>query len=148
MVLVSCHCLMDVGASARQCDADAFRRGDALRVVDAEAVVDGCREVFWPYQICRWLHTLRVGSANDVAALDSATGEHEREYARIVIASGITVHDWSSSKFTHYHNEGAIEQPTLCEVRNEGCHRLVEHRQVAAAEGIKDIAVVIPSAQS
>src|SRR5262249_23009212 len=88
----SCTCrppreqLSAVPPASGEGDADAFRRFDALGVVDAELAVDGRRDVFGADRARRHVRAAMIARPDHLPAAHAAARHHQGEDARVVVA--------------------------------------------------------------
>ena len=101
--------------------------------VDAESVAEGGVEVRDLYGALGGVHAVFVGSSDNSAAFDSATGHHAAEDAGPMVASAAIVNARRASKFTENDDEGLFEFATSLEVGNERGDRGVHDAETVLA---------------
>ena len=100
-------------------------------MVEAEDVEDGGVEVVDGRDVLDRLIPEKVGGAVRERSLDVSAGEKARETGRVVVAAGCApLESRHAAELGAPHDERLLEQTTLPEVLDEGCHRLVQDRTV------------------
>ena len=80
-----------------------------------------------------------------MAALDAATGQHDAENLRVMIASGGGVDLRRAAELGRHHHQRGIKQAAAVEVTDEGGQRLIKLRHLVVHRGL-DVVVMIPAA--
>ena len=86
-----------------------------------------------------------VGRAVDLAGLEAAAGQEQREGVAVVVAAGATLRDRQAAEFAAPEDDRALQEAALLQVADQRGGRLI-HLRAHLGQALLDIAVVVPAA--
>src|SRR5262249_56430961 len=99
---------------------------------DAHVVVDRRGEVAGGDGAVLDVPAVGLGGADDLAVAEPAAGHRQRHHHRPVVpavGAPLSTHHRGPAELAHGQDQGAVEEPALVEVGNEGGDQVVEERQ-------------------